>query len=208
MMHSLVVRTDCAMGRLMSHRKVRKFSTLTRRLACGLNKEFTTFFFQNLYGDFQKLDERISYVATKVVHLGDQLEGVNTPRTRAVEAQRLMNYLSEFLTEEPLQSPVLTDPAWVSQCLFLFGHYFRFCWISPMASSRWGGMARAVCYNSSIHNWSLSDERVKKITGITRKNNPDWRCPWGLDDGLFGEAFNQVMAPPKQAVPRTASEKQ
>ncbi|CAG5129828.1 unnamed protein product, partial [Candidula unifasciata] len=65
---------------------------------------------QSLYTDFQTLDERISYVATKVVHLGDQLEGVNTPRARAVEAQRLMNYLGEFLTEEPLKSPVLVDP--------------------------------------------------------------------------------------------------
>ncbi|XP_041351555.1 exocyst complex component 5-like isoform X2 [Gigantopelta aegis] len=65
---------------------------------------------QALYTHFQKLDERISYVATKVVHLGDQLEGVNTPRARAVEAQRLMSYLSEFLTDEPLKSPVLTDP--------------------------------------------------------------------------------------------------
>lgn len=65
---------------------------------------------QNLYTEFQKLDERISYVATKVVHLGDQLEGVNTPRARAVEAQRLMNYLAEFLTEQPLTSTVLTDP--------------------------------------------------------------------------------------------------
>ncbi|KAH9523046.1 Exocyst complex component 5 [Bulinus truncatus] len=65
---------------------------------------------QSLYTDFQTLDERISYVATKVVHLGDQLEGVNTPRARAVEAQRLMHYLGEFLTEEPLKSPVLIDP--------------------------------------------------------------------------------------------------
>ncbi|CAL1536919.1 unnamed protein product [Lymnaea stagnalis] len=65
---------------------------------------------QSLYTDFQTLDERISYVATKVVHLGDQLEGVNTPRARAVEAQRLMHYLGEFLTEEPLRSPVLIDP--------------------------------------------------------------------------------------------------
>lgn len=65
---------------------------------------------QSLYTDFQTLDEKISYVATKVVHLGDQLEGVNTPRARAVEAQRLMNYLGEFLSDEPLKSPVLVDP--------------------------------------------------------------------------------------------------
>ncbi|KAH9508451.1 Exocyst complex component 5 [Bulinus truncatus] len=32
---------------------------------------------ESLYTDFQTLDERISYVATKVVHLGDQLEGLH-----------------------------------------------------------------------------------------------------------------------------------
>lgn len=65
---------------------------------------------QSIVTGFQTLDERISYVATKVVHLGDQLEGVNNPRARAVEAQKLMNFLGEFLTEEPLKSPVLVDP--------------------------------------------------------------------------------------------------
>lgn len=29
---------------------------------------------------FQGLDERINYIATKVIHLGNQLEAVNTPR--------------------------------------------------------------------------------------------------------------------------------
>ena len=52
----------------------------------------------------------------KVVHLGDQLEGVNTPRARAVEAQRLMNYLSEFLTDEPPKSAIFTDPFQVDYC--------------------------------------------------------------------------------------------
>ena len=49
-------------------------------------------------------------MATKVVHLGDQLEGINTPRARAVEAQRLMKYLSEFLSDKDVTSAVLTDP--------------------------------------------------------------------------------------------------
>lgn len=71
-------------------------------------------YFQTSYGHFQALDERINFVATKVVHLGDQLEGVNTPRARAVEAQRLMNYLSEFLSDEPPKSTVFTDPFQVS----------------------------------------------------------------------------------------------
>lgn len=31
---------------------------------------------------YKSLDEKINSVATKVVHLGDQLESVNTPRAR------------------------------------------------------------------------------------------------------------------------------
>uniref|UniRef100_T1J593 Exocyst complex component 5 n=1 Tax=Strigamia maritima TaxID=126957 RepID=T1J593_STRMM len=58
---------------------------------------------------FQELDERINYVATKVVHLGDQLESINMPRARAVEAQKLINYFGEFLNPGPLISEVFTD---------------------------------------------------------------------------------------------------
>ncbi|KAB7503132.1 Exocyst complex component 5 [Armadillidium nasatum] len=58
---------------------------------------------------FQELDSHINSVATKVVHLGDQLENVNTPRSRAVEAQRLMNHFAEFLSDGPLVSEVFTD---------------------------------------------------------------------------------------------------
>lgn len=74
---------------------------------------------QTSYSHFQSLDERINLVATKVVHLGDQLEGVNTPRARAVEAQRLMNYLDEFMSDEPPKSAVFTDPFQVAKCLFM-----------------------------------------------------------------------------------------
>ena len=56
------------------------------------------------------MDERINFVATKVVHLGDQLEGVNTPRERAAEAYRLMKFFSEFLEDLPLQSEMFNDP--------------------------------------------------------------------------------------------------
>lgn len=64
---------------------------------------------------FQTLDERINYVATKVVHLGDQLESVNTPRARAVEAQKLMIYFAEFLSPGPLISEVFTDKSQLNQ---------------------------------------------------------------------------------------------
>lgn len=69
---------------------------------------------------FQELDEHISYVATKVCHLGDQLEGVNTPRQRAVEAQRLMTYFNEFLDGD-LRSDVFNNPEKVS-VLHMFLH--------------------------------------------------------------------------------------
>uniref|UniRef100_A0A1B6CXT9 Exocyst complex component 5 n=1 Tax=Clastoptera arizonana TaxID=38151 RepID=A0A1B6CXT9_9HEMI len=64
---------------------------------------------------FQELDERINYVATKVIHLGDQLESVNTPRSRAVEAQKLMNYFAEFLSPGPLMVDVFTNKAQVDE---------------------------------------------------------------------------------------------
>jgi len=65
---------------------------------------------QAAFSHFHELDERINFVATKVVHLGDQLEGVNTPRTRAAEAQRLMKYFAEFMDDKPLQSEIFNDP--------------------------------------------------------------------------------------------------
>ncbi|XP_017890253.1 exocyst complex component 5 [Ceratina calcarata] len=58
---------------------------------------------------FHQLDERINFVATKVLHLGDQLESVNTPRARAVEAQKLMRHFSDFLSPGPLTDSIFTD---------------------------------------------------------------------------------------------------
>ena len=66
--------------------------------------------FQVAFSHFQGLDERINFVATKVVHLGDQLEGVNTPRTRAAEAQRLMKYFLEFMDDRGPTSDLFSDP--------------------------------------------------------------------------------------------------
>ena len=76
--------------------------------------------FQAAFAHFRDLDERINFVATKVVHLGDQLEGVNTPRERAAEAYRLMKFFSEFLEDLPLQSAMFNDPFRVSRTQFQF----------------------------------------------------------------------------------------
>lgn len=83
--------------------------TFVKYSSCSLSPQVA---FQH----FQELDEHISYVATKVCHLGDQLEGVNTPRQRAVEAQRLMTYFNEFLDGD-LRSDVFNNPDNVSERL-------------------------------------------------------------------------------------------
>lgn len=63
---------------------------------------------------FQELDGKINHVATKVLHLGDQLDSVNGPRARVVDAHRLMTHLSEFLSSAPLSSSIFNDPYRVS----------------------------------------------------------------------------------------------
>ena len=75
---------------------------------------------------FHQLDERINLVATKILHLGEQLESVNTPRSRAVEAQKLMRHFSEFLAPGPLTDPIFADKSSVykytlnSHCAYFF----------------------------------------------------------------------------------------
>lgn len=112
---------DCAAPFL--HKKKRLLTLLKKYSSCVLSTQVA---FQH----FQELDEHISYVATKVCHLGDQLEGVNTPRQRAVEAQRLMTYFNEFLDGE-LRSDVFNNPDRVSElllftsakrCVYVCGH--------------------------------------------------------------------------------------
>ncbi|EFX84728.1 hypothetical protein DAPPUDRAFT_238631 [Daphnia pulex] len=58
---------------------------------------------------FHELDSRINNVATKVVYLGDQLENVNTPRSRAVEAQKLLTHFNGFIKPGGPFSPVFSD---------------------------------------------------------------------------------------------------
>ncbi|XP_037094545.1 LOW QUALITY PROTEIN: exocyst complex component 5-like [Pollicipes pollicipes] len=56
-----------------------------------------------------QLDEKISFVATKVVHLGDQLESVNTPRSRDERALQLMQHLNRFIDAEAPTDPLFDD---------------------------------------------------------------------------------------------------
>lgn len=57
-------------------------------------------------------------ISAKVVHLGDQLESVHAPRARAFEALQLMRHFDEFMADQPLSSPVFTDPDRVGYCIF------------------------------------------------------------------------------------------
>lgn len=58
---------------------------------------------------FHQLDEKINSVAGKIIHLGEQLENVNTPRSRTVEAQRLLNHMHEFLVRGPIVNDLFSD---------------------------------------------------------------------------------------------------
>uniref|UniRef100_A0A8R1HXA7 Exocyst complex component 5 n=1 Tax=Caenorhabditis japonica TaxID=281687 RepID=A0A8R1HXA7_CAEJA len=58
----------------------------------------------------KQLDATMQHVSTKVVHLGDQLESVDQPRSRAHDAHQLMQHFDEFLSDQPLNSMIFTDP--------------------------------------------------------------------------------------------------
>uniref|UniRef100_A0A158P945 Exocyst complex component 5 n=1 Tax=Angiostrongylus cantonensis TaxID=6313 RepID=A0A158P945_ANGCA len=58
----------------------------------------------------KQLDATMQTVSTKVVHLGDQLESVHQPRQRAHDALKLIQHFDEFLSDQPLNSMIFTDP--------------------------------------------------------------------------------------------------
>ncbi|KAI6176323.1 Exocyst complex component 5 [Aphelenchoides bicaudatus] len=58
----------------------------------------------------KNLDTTMQSISPKVVHLGDQLESVHAPRARAYDALQLMKHFNEFLADQPLSSPIFTDP--------------------------------------------------------------------------------------------------
>ena len=58
-------------------------------------------------------------MATKVVHLGEQLESTNNRRVRGMEAQSLMHHLTKFQDKAKLSMPVFTDPSRVRTIPYL-----------------------------------------------------------------------------------------
>ncbi|KAJ8308969.1 hypothetical protein KUTeg_013843 [Tegillarca granosa] len=124
---------------------------------------------QASYSHFQELDERISLVATKVVHLGDQLEGVNTPRARAVEAKRLMNYLNEFLSDDPPKSAVFTDPFQLQLAADIIQKLYLIALELPVAERF--DMARQKIWNkyNHIENELIEEFKIAHHEGDKRK---------------------------------------
>jgi hypothetical protein len=51
------------------------------------------------------------------------LESVHEPRARAFDALQLMRHFDEFLAEQPLNSPIFTDPDRVFHKYTPFYHY-------------------------------------------------------------------------------------
>uniref|UniRef100_A0A2C9KXP7 Exocyst complex component 5 n=1 Tax=Biomphalaria glabrata TaxID=6526 RepID=A0A2C9KXP7_BIOGL len=138
---------------------------------------------QSLYTDFQTLDERISYVATKVVHLGDQLESVNTPRARAVEAHRLMHYLGEFLTEEPLKSPVLIDPFQVTiiTCIYFETYLhslsiFRFDIARQRIAEKYDAVEKELIEEFRLGQQGGDKKKMRKITNLLQHFKSYGQC--------------------------------
>lgn len=64
---------------------------------------------------FQNLDERINYVAAKIIHVGNQLQSINTPRSRTVQVHKLMGYLEDFMSPGPLTADIFNDPTKVKK---------------------------------------------------------------------------------------------
>lgn len=75
----------------------------TRDMVDGL---FPCFALQESFQDFQALEDRITLVATKVVHLGDQLESTNNRRSSMEEARDVLIYLNEFKSKSVPSSGV------------------------------------------------------------------------------------------------------
>ena len=63
-------------------------------------KLFRTLEFECCKIILQSLDTRITHVATKVVHLGEQLENMNEPKRRAQDALTLMKHFNELVIGE------------------------------------------------------------------------------------------------------------
>jgi len=124
---------------------------------------------------YKSLDERINLVAGKVVHLGDQLESVNTPRARAVEALKLMKHFDDFLDGETSVSPVfmeksrLYEAADIIQKLQLIAQELPEAEFSPAQKAieaKYGEIERSLIEEFVKHHRSSDQGRMAELAKI------------------------------------------
>ncbi|XP_030759414.1 exocyst complex component 5 [Sitophilus oryzae] len=129
-------------------------------------------FFQEIYNlleqnkqsmdNFQELDSKINIVATKVLHLGDQLDSVNGPRARVVDAQKLLSHLSEFLSNGPLTSSIFNDPYRIDEAADVIQKLFLIS--QDLPSPKFESVKRKIERTYSDIEKALIEEFVRAMT--------------------------------------------
>ncbi|XP_066143418.1 exocyst complex component 5 [Euwallacea fornicatus] len=135
-------------------------------------REDEAMFFQEIYtlleqnklsmDTFQELDGKINHVATKVLHLGDQLDSVNGPRARVVEAQKLMSHLSEFLSNGPLTSSIFNDPYRIDEAADVIQKLFLIS--QDLPSSKFDSVKRKIERTYSDIEKALIEDFVRAMS--------------------------------------------
>lgn len=124
---------------------------------------------------FRQLDNKINTVAGKIIHLGEQLENVNTPRCRTVEAQRLLNHMTEFLIPGPIVNDIFSDKtklfeaADIIQKLYLIAQDLpneKFSEAKKKIETKYDEIERELIEEFALSQKSENIERMKSIAGI------------------------------------------
>ncbi|KAF5297093.1 hypothetical protein FQA39_LY02673 [Lamprigera yunnana] len=127
---------------------------------------------------FQELDGKINNVATKVLHLGDQLDSVNGPRSRVVDAQKLMTHLNDFLNSESEHSPLFNDPfkideaADVIQKLNLIAQDLptpKFEEAKKMIERKYDEIERALIEDFCVAHKNNDFKRMKEVSNVLQQ---------------------------------------
>lgn len=114
---------------------------------------------------FHQLDDRINSVATKVVHLGDQLEGINTPRQRAKDALQLMKYFDEFLTGDEPSSPIFKEQSRIHEAANIIQKLFLIS--QELSNDRFGDVKR----NIDDHYCKIEDQLIALFKNALHEGN-------------------------------------
>ena len=119
--------------------------------------------------NFQELDGHLDGVAAKVVYLGDQLEGVNLPRSRMVEAQKLMKSFAEFLSPGPLSTPLMTEPSQLYEEADIIQKLFLIAQELPVDGGKFDKAREKISYKYD----QIERELIEEFVNAQSRNDPD-----------------------------------